>query len=585
MQLHQDRNEPSRRSASAPEPATLETGPWWRRRLTWRDLVRGLVAALVLAVPSVCFGVATASAEASLGPHLADYEVTLDHRITVDLGPLGTLVVDSPLPAVLGARVVVKEIPREVTAVGGGDTLESVGSDLQSYVQFFSAPQATLHDAVDVLVEDAIRRSVLAAVVLTAGAWGLGLALGGARRRELALALGRHRGGVSAVVVLALLAEVTLTASAPADARRSGETQASAVFNGTPLEGARITGRLAGIVDTYGGKLVDAYRTNESFYDRTVGALEASWETRRESDARLEEMRRARLVAAQEPRATATAAPDGGTAQSPEPTPTPTPGPAVEPVTLLVVSDLHCNVGMARVMRAAVEQSGAQVVLNAGDTTINGTAVEQYCVTTFMEALPAGVRMVVADGNHDSSETGAQEAAAGAVVLSGSTVEVDGVRILGDSDPNATRIGVGTTLTGSESLADSAERLADTACAEPGGVDLLLIHNPNMGNTTMDLGCARAQVSGHLHRRRDPVVRGGGVRYVSSTTAGAALNQATVGPLNGVAEMTVLRFDPASRRVMDYRLVLARPDGTVSVGLALPWPGVPVPREPERGPR
>src|SRR5665647_2026842 len=84
-------------------------------------------------------------------------------------------------------------------------------------------------------------------------------------------------------------------------------------------------------------------------------------------------------------------------------------GPPAEPVVMLLVSDLHCNIGMAEVIGAVAELSGAQVVLNAGDTTLNGTAVESYCVTAFADALPDGATMLVVTGNHDSPETAAQE--------------------------------------------------------------------------------------------------------------------------------------------------------------------------------
>ena len=42
----------------------------------------------------------------------------------------------------------------------------------------------------------------------------------------------------------------------------------SAVFDGTPLEGAAMTGRLAGVVRAYGDRFVQAYRENERSYDR-----------------------------------------------------------------------------------------------------------------------------------------------------------------------------------------------------------------------------------------------------------------------------------------------------------------------------
>ena len=92
-----------------------------------------------------------------------------------------------------------------------------------------------------------------------------------------------------------------------------------------------------------------------------------------------------------------------------------------------MVSDLHCNVGMAEVIRAAIEATGATVVLNGGDTTANGSEVEAYCVTAFDRAIPDDVRVVVADGNHDSAVIAGKERDAGWTVLNGGVVDVGGV--------------------------------------------------------------------------------------------------------------------------------------------------------------
>ena len=53
------------------------------------------------------------------------------------------------------------------------------------------------------------------------------------------------------------------------------------------------------------------------------------------------------------------------------------------------------------------------------------------------------------------------------------------------------------------------------------------------------------------------------------------MNQPTIGPLHGVAEMTVLRWDTQTRRFVDYRVVAVHPDRTVTVAAALPWPEAP----------
>ncbi len=243
------------------------------------------------------------------------------------------------------------------------------------------------------------------------------------------------------------------------------------------------------------------------------------------------------------------------------------------PVVALLVSDLHCNTGMARVIARVAELADVDLVINLGDSTLNGTEVERYCVQSFAAAVPAGVPYVVADGNHDSSQTQAQEREAGAQVLDGAVLEAAGLRILGDSDPNETRVGSGTRPVGEESAADTGARLADVACAD-GHVDLLVVHTPVVGDEALERGCVRAQVSGHMHTRIGPLVVGRGVRYVSSSSAGATLGRPTVGPLQGTAELTVLRFDPETGAVLDHRLVRVLRDGGAQVGAALRWPSV-----------
>ena len=530
---------------STEDPSPTAAGSVRRRRDP-----RIAVLAVLIVLVSLGWGVGTARADGSFGPHLARYAVTLDGQATIDLGPLGTLVIDSPVP-VLGARVTVEEIPSSLSVVDLSTTLNSLSTDLQAYLELFSSPRATLGTAIHGLVVDAAQRAALAAglciIVLVLGRW----LLGGPRRAELAALWTSRHSALTAGVAVVLLLGGMLSASAPLIPTVDENHEASAVFDGTPLEGARITGRLAGLVDTYGGYAVDAYRQNESFYAGAVTALATAWRDRVDMELRSAWMSRA-------PRPGATAPP----ATAP---------PAADPIVAVVVSDLHCNVGMARVIHEVATLASADLVLNAGDSTMDGTAVESYCVNAFAAAVPRGVSYVVSDGNHDSAQTSAQEAAVGTHVLDGKVIEVDGLRILGDSDPNATRIGVGTSTVGTESVTDEGHRLADVAC-EDGRVDLLLIHTPDVGSEALLRGCVPAQVSGHWHRRLGPLRYGEGVRYVSSSTAGAVLNQPTVGPLRGTAELTILRFDPETHAVRDYRIVQVRVDGTVSVEAALRWP-------------
>jgi predicted MPP superfamily phosphohydrolase len=569
--------------------------------------VRWTLGILLALVPCVVWGVTTATAERSLGPHEALYEVTTNGLVTVDLGPLGTLQIDSPLPINLGADVTVQEIPADLTAVGQADTLEGLSQDLEDYLRFFGGPQETIGSVARALVVDALRRTGFAVLVVAAAGGGLYLLLGTARRRELAARVAPRTYEITASVVLVSLVAASLAASDPG-ATRGPSQRASAVFDGTPLEGARITGRLAGVVDTYGALLIDLYRENEDFYDRANTNLVAAWD-RRERIQRLTAPRSAAAVTDEDPADdattdepagseggadTATGGPASGTDAGTDERATDgeTEGTAAaeeDLVTLLVVSDLHCNTGMTPLIRTVAERSGASVVLNAGDTTMNGTAVESFCVDSFASAVPEGATMVVADGNHDSVETSAQERANGQTVLDGKVVEVEGIRILGDRDPLETRLGLGSQPPREETPEEYAARLTEVACTEQedgDGIDILMIHTPRMGNEALDSGCVPNQVSGHMHTRSGPERLGGGVRYVSGSTAGAVKDQLRIGPLKGTAEMTVLRFDPERRRIVDWQLVQIGIDESAKVWPRIAWPtpsGVATPEVTEDG--
>lgn len=579
---------------------------------TW--LRRTLVAVAIL-VASVVLGVVTARADLTLGPHEARYEVTTDGIVTVDLGPLGTIEVDSPAPLGIGVRATIKEIPADLEAVGDRTTLEALDGDLTAYLQFFTGPQATIRHVVEALAADAARRALACAGLSVAALLGLGLLLGRPRRTELLERFAPHTVTLAGAVVLVLVA-ATASNGAVARARLEALPE-SAVFEGTSFEGARITGRLSGVIEEYGGQLLDMYEKNEAYYAAVVADLDRAWLERTAADERV-----AALAVRAASGAGVGSAPgvggtgDGGTGDGrPDDAATPaTPGGPVVPtdardseptgdgaptgggqspqedadapddadvVTFLQVSDLHCNIGMAPVIRRAAQLAGASAILDTGDTSINGTAVERLCVEAFVDAAPDGTDYVLTTGNHDSSQTAEQARAAGATVPAGEVVEVAGVRILGDRDARETRLGAGTVQAGEEDPDDQAQRLAEAACAER--PDLLMIHTPSVGTAARATGCVPLQISGHLHRRIGPVRSGLSTFYVSGTTAGAAEGKLTIGPLGGVAQMTLWRFDRTSRTWLDARVVVITPDGSVEVGAAVHVPR-PAPVAPDVAP-
>ncbi|MFH5823571.1 metallophosphoesterase [Georgenia sp. AZ-5] len=555
---------------------------WWHRQTTaTRRALRTAATLLVTGLLAASLGVSTASTHSSLGPHKADYHVTLDRQVSVQLGPLGAVIIDSPLPWPLGVAVVVEEIPSDLA--GGSSPLPGLMADVQSYGHLLSAPEAAVADAVRGLVGDALGRTAVAwsaMLVLLAAAR---LASRGRLRDEVKAALARP--GVAALcgaVAVSVIAAVVV----PAARQHSPAGSSPAVLEGTPLEGARITGRLADVVAAYGPVVKEAYLSNERFYDRAadnvVAAFEADPQPRgpapaeeaggatdgagESTDGDTHDEAEQPGVAAGDGVAAAPSATEAGDGDGET---------APDPVTLLLVSDLHCNVGMARVVAAALEQSGAAALLDAGDTVMSGTSVESYCVNAFANAVPDDVPVVVATGNHDSETTAGQEREAGWTVLAGEVVEVAGVRILGETDPTLTAVGAGGTRPErGETIPELARRMAEVACATDDGVDLLLVHNPRVGQPALDAGCARLQLSGHWHRTEGPEVLGQGVRYVSSSTGGGAEGRATVGPLSADAELTVVRVDRTTGRPMDLRRIRVGTDASVKLG---PWVPMPVP--------
>ncbi|GAB3171508.1 hypothetical protein GCM10027059_39960 [Myceligenerans halotolerans] len=527
----------------------------------WARWTLAVVAALLVCAG---FGVTTARAELSLGPHQALYEVTGDPHLVVDLGPLGRIVSSSPLPLGLGVSVTVQEIPADLTAVDAPRTLDAMSRDLDAYLQFFDSPDQTIDTASRALIEDAVTRSLGAFGFVVLVGVAVRTALGARRRGELAVMLAPRTWQIVGTAALVVIVWATSTGSVPV--RRASEpAEASMVFTGTALEGATLTGRLARVIDTYAGQLTGLYRNNSSYYTVARENLEAAWD---EADAREQ------AATAGRPDIPGEGEPGAGDGVG-APQPSGPPQPPSDTITVLLVSDLHCNTGMTPLLRAAVARSGAGLVLNAGDTTINGTDVENVCVDSFATAVPDDVPFVVSDGNHDSVLTSAAERRQGEIVLDGEIVEVAGLRILGDRDPLETRIGGGTTAVREETPAEAGQRLRDVACeARDAGerIDVLLVHTPAVGDTGLRSGCVPFQLSGHMHKRIGPEAIGYGLRYVNSTTGGASLGKLSVGPLQYPTAMTVLRFDTVSRSFTQLREITVDPEQDVAVG---DWEAMP----------
>ncbi|GAB3558173.1 hypothetical protein GCM10027344_06890 [Spelaeicoccus albus] len=502
------------------------------------------------------WAILSARATAQFGPHTAIVEVTASNILDVDLGPLGTI--EMPLPQVpgpLGVHVQVEEIEADLSAVNKPSTMDDLSSDVQSYSLFFADPDAQIDRAVREVVRDVVFRDVVGALALTAAAAGLSVLVGRARRDEIRGRLRRRpkmtAGGIAAAAVVALVAGVLTWPSSPAP------FEGDPLFAGTPLEGARVTGRFSSIVDRVGGTVVDYYDANEKFYAKALSNLND--ELASEPAA----------MNALNPPPSSTSSPSPGGIPDPDETPLPN-----DIATFLIVSDIHCNVGMSRIIGRVAGARQVDAVLAAGDATMTGTPTEKYCVDSMTKAIPHGISKVWVKGNHDSAATVDEEKKAGVTVLEGKAVTVDGIRIIGDADPRRTIFGQGTKRVGKETVQSLSARMADTTCRAAKPIDLLLIHDPLAGAATTDKGCVPLQISGHWHRRVGPEQVGKSIRYVNSTTGGARANALTPGPLKMDAEMTLFRFDKSTGRALDYQLITVHPDRSVTIAPWKPVPGI-----------
>lgn len=618
--------------ASGPAPATVPArGPlarWWHARRPWqRRTVRQTAVVVATGVVALTIGVFTATAEGSVGPHEADLAITSTHEIDIDLGPLGALLLDSPAPWPIGVQVDVGEIPATLTEVD--NPLDALGGDVSAYAAFFAQPEGAITAAVWALVSDAVARTVLlwsiALVVIAVGQ----LAAGGLLRAELRAKL--HRRGVAPLVAVTVLAVVAVPVAGIAQRplEQGRESQVLAELGGA-MSGARVTGRLGVLIDTYGERAIATVRSNDTYYDVVRENVVAAYAA---DDAPLEPRRPLAPLVVEEPepeaevdadaevdagtRADADASPsddaststdaarstdvgtddvtgtdeatgsddatadDADTDATNDATPTSTPTRATrdeaEPdlVTMVLISDNHCNTGMGRVMGEVARQAQADVVLNLGDTTMGGSGPEQLCVDAIADEL-TDFPVVVADGNHDSMLTGEQERQRGWTVLDGGVVEVEGVRIVGDRDPRLTSVTLGKQEFATK--AEAATTLTDAACAgfdpdDPASrVDILAIHDPYVGNRVMPSGCIVLELSGHLHRRVGPFQQGLGLFYGMASSGGATAGQLTLGTLPARATISVLLYDRANRRPAALREVRIDPDQAVTL---TPWEAFP----------
>ncbi|MBA3339886.1 MAG: metallophosphoesterase family protein [Geodermatophilaceae bacterium] len=231
--------------------------------------------------------------------------------------------------------------------------------------------------------------------------------------------------------------------------------------------------------------------------------------------------------------------------------------------TFVFESDLHCNLGMTRVISEVASQSQASFVLSGGDITMSGTQLEALCTDVYQRRL-GGMPLVLVLGNHDSDQTGADLDAGGAAVMHGEPIGVAGLTLLGDSDPYRSQIGASTTLRGVETAKEFTNRTAQAACdTHP---DVLVVHDPAQAALAITDQCAPLVLSGHRHHEEGPTVTEDTVAYTVDNSGGTGENTPSYGPLATDSAVAVFYYDPDSAVVLGFRTVAFGRDGFVGVG-------------------
>ena len=467
-------------------------------------------------------GVASAfllPAETSFGPHEAEVELTVDGNATFDLGPIGSIIKPLNGSNGLGARITIGEVPMDGQE---SDVRESI--DVEEYARVLS----NFKGDVDAVKADLFSHAAKFGMYGGAGSILLYGLVGARRRKELIDKIDGAR-PKAGIIGMASLNIVTAACVGMASASTASELVAvDSAFAGTPLEGTYLTGNLLPkLINTYGRDVMDRLRENDDFYDEVVANLGVAFE-----DSRTLEPHR-------------------------------------DYPTMLFYTDLHCNVGMARVIGETARLSGAMIVADGGDTTMGGTAYEEFCVNILGNELPRSDR-VGSGGNHDGEETEQQMRRNNFSVLNGEVVEIEGLRILGDDDPMRSDFGMALRQEQDETLEQLSERLADTACSDERGVDILLVHVQQAAQESLARGCVNTVLSGHTHNEEittEPDVYGNTVfQLVGDNASGAKRDRPSMGPIETSTALYSIRFSKESGRVLAYQTVTINPDASVEIG-------------------
>jgi len=477
-------------------------------------------------------------AHTKLGPHNADMRLTLDSRRTVDFGLPGSLSWQQEFGGRslgVGVRFDIKGIPLDDSVHQSESGFSE--EDIRRYESFFSDPEKDreriANDFKRHFASWGLGSMVAINATVLAGYLGSRYALDKNLRRKISESIHTKRRGlyaVAATTALGVVAAGVGTTVHQSSSTDKGTVGISSEFDDTPLEGARIRGKLLATgINKYGVDAMQFLERNEQFYDNVNQNLTSAFQ---EAPAILHSDQYGQ--------------------------------------TFIFETGLHCNMGMMQVLGRASKLFKPDFILDGGDITFSGSALESTCLET-LRYHTGKLPLVTAPGNHDSEETMRQARKNRFRVLDGNVIEINGIRILGDSDPRYSAFGqaVAPRPDRNESVSQMGERLASQTMIDPTGVDILLVNEPGAAYQSVTTGGAKLALSGGFKRavrHFDNKFNYPSVSYTGASTGGSSSQRLTIGPLEDTsAEFTILKYDSFNHRPVAFQVVIVNPDTTVEI--------------------
>jgi len=213
-------------------------------------------------------------------------------------------------------------------------------------------------------------------------------------------------------------------------------------------------------------------------------------------------------------------------------------------VRVLHVSDIHLAMQAWPLIRQVVDSYRINFVIDTGDLSDHGTAVENE---TLAPIATLGVPYVYVRGNHDSPTTARYvKSLPNAIVLNDSATTIHGIIVAGAADtaftPDKTDQGQPAKIR------HDALRFRAWLRQHP-GVQITAYHDP-AALPILD-GAAPTELYGHLHTQYTFVTRAGTRVFIQGSTGGAGL-RALQGEQPTPVTLTVLYVDPTSGTVKAF---------------------------------